>query len=435
MNTGHFFTLGLLWGSGLPWVFADYPSSPLNSSEVPSTGHGWRENGSSSSVLSQPTSSAPSSEVTSPDDSTRAGTLLLLSTPTASNLVVNSVPSTSGPIFSASVPSTSGPISSARSISASLPDTSASAAPESTAPMSSTPASSISVHISTRTSALLESTSMFTTSLKSSTATLTTAQESRELMTSGPVTYSIVPLKTNVTAFSGLNTTASAHSNSSAPNITASVVPESTVSESLDTDHRANATVSLPDTTASGVTGRPQVRGTPLVTILVAFLVGTLIVVVIVALACRRRCRQRGDYAAGRPAKAGDPWAGPVALGPEEGGGGGTEEDPNGPPGEEPPPGASHRLSLGTFFHKRKSRAPSLVLEAFSPIPEGEGIEDGQEQRLLGDVPSSTTSPDPPSPPPPEANGDLPGTIPEDMNALLPPPVPSEEGEGGPELV
>ncbi|XP_072889831.1 uncharacterized protein [Hemitrygon akajei] len=434
MNTGHFFTLGLLWGSGLPWIFADYPSSPLNSSQVPSSGHGWRENGSSSSVLSHPTSSAPSSEITSPDDSIRGGTPLLLSTPTTSNLVVNSVPSTSGPISSASVPSTSESISLARSISASGPDASASAARESTAPMSSTPASSISVHISTKTSALLESTSMITTSLKSSTATLTTApQESRELMTSGPVTYSTVPLKTNLTAISGLNTTASAHSKSSAPNITASAVPESTVSESWDTDHSANATVSPPDSTTSLATSRPRVFGTTLAAILAVVIL--IVVVVVVALACSRCRRRRGDYAAGRPAKAGDPWAGPVALGPEEGGGGGTEEDPNGPPGEEPPPGASHRHSLGTFFHKRKSRAPSLVLEAFSPIPEGEGVEGGQEQRLLGDVPSSTTSPDPPSPPPPEANGDLPGTIPEDMTALLPPPVPSQEGEGGPELV
>ncbi|XP_062919500.1 mucin-17-like [Mobula hypostoma] len=413
MNTRHFLALGLLWGSGLPWVFASSPSSLLNTSQVPSSGPRWVVNGSS--------------EISSADNSSSGATPSLLTTPTASSSVVTSVPSTGGSISSASTPSTRESISSARSIPASVPW-------ESPARMSSTPASSTSVHVSTKTSARLESTAMITKPLNSSATSLTTApQKSSEPVTSGSVAYSSAPLKTNVPAFSRTSTTASAHSKSSAPNITASATPESTVSESSDTTHSATATVSLsPWTTYSTAPGQPYTLGTTLAVILV---VAILIMVAIVALACICRFRRRGDYAARHPAKAGAPWAGPVALGPEEGGGGGAEEDPNGPPGEEPPPGASHRLSLGTFFHKRKSRAPSLVLEAFSPLPEGEGTEGGEAQRLLGAVPSPTTSPDPPPPPPPEANGDHPATIPEDTNALLPPPLPSQEGDGGPELV
>ncbi|XP_067834709.1 leukosialin-like [Heptranchias perlo] len=296
-----------------------------------------------------------------------------------------------------------------------------------------------------------------------------TVSESSPTFTSSRVSESS-PTFTSSRVSESSPTFTSSRVSESSPTFTSSRVSESSptftssrVSESSPTFTSSRVSES-PDTALSNPTSPlPHSKSISSIVIVIVILIFAIVVaggVVFCIMRRKQRHSQTFDPQRKKAAKAEDAWAGPVAL-PEEGGAiDGTEEK-----AEEDK--AAKRMSLSTFFGKRKSRAVSVLLEEVDVVRDAKDAAQGVQQPLLfkepngqvigsqspeGDQASTTGQssgcpvsqessdqklllPPPPSPSQPngemkhESCNDLPPPPPLNDVALPPPEIGSGEGE------
>uniref|UniRef100_UPI00398F7C3B leukosialin-like n=1 Tax=Pristiophorus japonicus TaxID=55135 RepID=UPI00398F7C3B len=162
------------------------------------------------------------------------------------------------------------------------------------------------------------------------------------------------------------------------------------------------------------------------IVIIIVILVLAIVSIALIVVCMRRQKRKQSQTFDPRRKKGGkvqDPWAGPVALPEDTGVTEATE-----PKNEEDT--ASKRMSLSTFFNKRKSRAPSMLLEEVNVVGNAKNPALDAQQPLLPN--GQVTDPQTPKPnPAPVTEQSGRGATPQELSdqaPLLPAPPSQPNG-------